>query len=55
MKTLKKFHAIFATDCFQLVKIVLKVGEWSVFANLEEIQGLKEVFKIIELKHIPMT
>lgn len=57
MKTQKKIHVIFATYCSHLVKIVSKVGEWSVFATyLQKIQGrLKEIFKTIELKHVPMT
>ena len=45
MRNLRKFHVAFATDCSQLVKMILEPKEWPAFATyLEDIQILKESF-----------
>ena len=56
MRNLQQFSVIFATDCSQLVKIVLEPKEWSASASyLEDIKILKRSFNSSELIHIPQT
>ena len=43
MMNLRQFHVTFATDCFQLVKMVSEPTEWPAYASyLEDIRILRE-------------
>ena len=56
MKNLRQFSVTFATDCSQLVKIVLEPEEWPTFASyLEDITFLKRSFNSSQIIHIPRT
>lgn len=53
MKNLRQFYVMFATNCFNLVKIVYEPGEWSAFASyLEEIQRIKESFSTFAITYV---
>ena len=44
----------FATDCFQLVKLVSEPEEWPAFASyLENIKSLRASFLQSEIVHVP--
>lgn len=54
MRNLRQFTVTFATDCSQLVKIVLEPKEWPVFASyLEYTKILKRSFSNSAIIHIP--
>ena len=54
MRNLRQFQVTFATDCFQLVKMVSEPEEWPAFANyLEDVKILKEMFTRSEIIYIP--
>ena len=56
MRKLRQFQVTFATDCFQLVKMVSEPEEWSAFANyLEDVKILKESFTRSEIIYVPRT
>ena len=56
MRNLRQFRVTFATDCSQLVKMVLKPEEWPVFATyLEDIKTMKKGFLSSEIIHVPRT
>ncbi|XP_056841697.1 uncharacterized protein LOC130494887 [Raphanus sativus] len=56
VRNLRQFHVTFATDCSQLVKMVLKPDEWPAFATyLADIKTLKESFHSLEIIHVPCT
>ena len=55
-RNLRQFQVIFATDCSQLVKMVLEPKEWSSFDSyLEDIMLLKRSFLNSEIIHVPRT
>src|SRR5690606_15144482 len=54
MRNLRQFQVTFATNCSQLVKMVLEPEEWLVFANyLEDIKMLKDSFTNSEIIYVP--
>ncbi|KAL0836184.1 hypothetical protein Bca101_088073 [Brassica carinata] len=54
MKTLQFFDIVFATDCFQLVKIVSTPEEWPAFStHMEEFSRNKTFFPDFRIRHIP--
>ncbi|KAL0885095.1 hypothetical protein Bca101_009077 [Brassica carinata] len=54
MRNLCQFQVTFATDCSQLLKMVLEPEEWPAFASyLEDIKILKENFLHSEIIHVP--
>ena len=56
MRNLRQFQVKFATDCFQLVKIVSEPEEWPAFESyLEDIKMLKTCFLSSEIIHVPRT
>lgn len=56
MRNLRHFSITFATDCFQLVKMVSESEVWPAFASyLEDIKILKQSFISSDLIHIPRT
>ena len=55
-KNLRQFQITFATNCSQLVKVVLEPEEWPAFASyLEDIKTLKESFLSLDIIHVPRT
>ena len=56
MRNLRQFQITFATNCSQLVKMVLEPEEWPAFASyLEDIKTLKESFISLDIIHVPRT
>ncbi|KAL0695279.1 hypothetical protein Bca4012_062459 [Brassica carinata] len=54
MKTLHISEVVFATDCFQLVKMVSTPTEWSAFTtHMEKFLRCKEFFQTFTIQHIP--
>ena len=53
---LRQFHVTFATDCSQLLKMVLVPEEWPSFDNeMGDIKLLKRSFLNSEIVHVPQT
>ena len=56
MRNLHQFQVTFATDCFQLVKMLSEPEELPVFESyLEDIKTLKISFLSSEIIHVPRT
>ncbi|XP_056843165.1 uncharacterized protein LOC130495707 [Raphanus sativus] len=56
MRNLRQRQVTFATDCSQLVKMVLEPEEWPAFAPyLQEIKKLQESFHNSQIIHVPRT
>lgn len=56
MMNLRQYQVTFATDCFQLVKIVSEPEEWSAFESyLGDIKMLKTCFLSSEIIRVPRT
>ena len=56
MRNLSQFQVTFATDCFQLMKMVSEAEDWPAFASyLEDIKILKESFLRSEIIYVPRT
>ena len=56
MRNLRQHQVTFATDCFQLVKMVSEPEEWPAFGcSLVDIKTLKDWFLNSELIHVPRT
>lgn len=56
MRNLRQFHAMFATDCSQLVKMVSEPIEWTAYPiYLEDIWILRESFNHSEIIHVLRT
>ncbi|XP_056864324.1 uncharacterized protein LOC130511381 [Raphanus sativus] len=56
MRNLLQFQVTFATDCSQLVKMVLEPDEWPAFASyLEDIKNLQQSFVSSKIIHVPRT
>ena len=56
IRNLRQFNVTFATDCSQLVKMVLEPEEWPAFEiYFEDIKILKRSFNSSDFIHIPQT
>ena len=56
MRNLHQFHVIFATDCFQLMKMVSEQEEWPAFESyMHDIRILKTSFISSEIIHVLRT
>ena len=56
MRNLRQFQVMFATDFFQLMKMVSEPQEWLTFESYhEDIKTLKESFFKSEIIHVPRT
>lgn len=56
MQNLRQTYVTFATDCYQLVKMVSELKEWPAFVNyLEDNKTLEESFLSLEIIHVPKT
>ena len=56
MRNLREFQVTFATDYFQLVKMVSEPEEWQAFTSyLEYIKILKESFLRSKIIYVPRT
>lgn len=55
-ENLRQFLVTFATDCSELMNIVLEPKKWSAFVTyLEGIQRLKESFTSVQILHVSRT